>query len=414
MQYSDGVKKLVEVIQDLSSVHSLEQVMFLVRKAARAIANSDGATFVLRDGEFCFYADEDAIGPLWKGQRFPIQTCISGWAMLNKKAVVIEDIYQDSRIPIDAYAPTFVKSLAMTPIRKEAPIGAIGAYWKEKHIPTDEQLELLQALANSTSIALENLNLYQTLEGRIEELKMANKAKDEFLMTVSHELRTPLNAILGWTEILLDGPLDEEARMGLETIERNARHQSQIVAVLLDSSRIMSGKLQIKSRELELVQLVRNEIALLQPEAEAKNLKIEVHSSIEKAFILGDEERLKQVTFHLLNNAIKFSNKGGKILVDISSQGPAVQVRVRDEGEGIDPEFLPSIFEAFRQADSSSTRKYGGLGLGLSISRHLIEAHKGKIAVYSEGPGKGTTALFTIPLYKYAKVGIKNAEPLGK
>ncbi|WP_374074504.1 ATP-binding protein [Bdellovibrio bacteriovorus] len=408
------MKRLVEVIQDLSSARTLEQVMLLVRKAARDIAQADGATFVLRDGDFCFYADEDAISPLWKGQRFPMSACISGWSMLHKQAVVIEDIYKDPRIPIDAYAPTFVKSLAMTPIRKEAPIGAIGTYWKDLHVPTEEQLELLQALANSTSVALENLNLYQTLESRIEELKLANKTKDEFLTTVSHELRTPLNAILGWAEILLENPLEDEEKLGLETIERNARHQSKIVADLLDSSQILSGKLQVNKKEVDIVEIARETVNTVLLEAEKKNVEIEFKSLLENATVFGDPERLKQILRNLLANAIKFSYAGGKVFIEIAPRGPAIQVSVRDQGEGIEPQFLPHIFETFRQADNSITRKYGGLGLGLAISRHLAEAHKGSISVQSAGKGQGATVIFSLPLYHYAGSEIKNAEPSGK
>jgi PAS domain S-box-containing protein len=162
----EQVFALVEAVQRLSLARELDEVQAIVRKAGRALAGADGATFVLRDDDHCFYADEDAIAPLWKGQRFPIETCISGWVMLNREAAVIEDIYVDSRIPHDAYRPTFVKSLAMVPIRTLDPIGAIGNYWAERHRPGDEELELLQALADSTAVALENIRVYRELEQR--------------------------------------------------------------------------------------------------------------------------------------------------------------------------------------------------------------------------------------------------------
>ena len=143
--------------------------MAIVRHTARELTGADGATFVLRDGEFCHYADEEAIAPLWKGQRFPLKTCISGWAMLNRQPVVIEDIYKDSRIPADAYRPTFVKSLAMVPIRAAEPIGAIGNYWATKRQPTAEEVELLQALANTTAVVMENVQVYKELEQRVKD-----------------------------------------------------------------------------------------------------------------------------------------------------------------------------------------------------------------------------------------------------
>jgi diguanylate cyclase (GGDEF)-like protein len=161
--------RLIRVVQELSMARDVDRVAEIVRRAARELTGADGATFVLRDGQQCFYRDEDAISPLWKGQRFPMSLCISGWAMLNRQATVIPDIYLDPRIPHEAYRPTFVKSLVMVPIRTLDPIGAIGNYWASPHTATAEQVELLQALADSTSIALENVQVYAELERRVKE-----------------------------------------------------------------------------------------------------------------------------------------------------------------------------------------------------------------------------------------------------
>jgi len=158
---------LLETIQQLSLVRSITDVQSIVAKAARRLTGCDGATFVLRDGNKCFYADEDSISPLWKGQRFPLETCISGWSMLNHAPAVIPDIYSDPRIPHDAYRPTFVKSLVMVPIRTLDPVGAIGNYWSSPHNPTSEEVHLLQTLADSASIVMENINVYNELENRV-------------------------------------------------------------------------------------------------------------------------------------------------------------------------------------------------------------------------------------------------------
>jgi putative two-component system response regulator len=166
------MRDLVGVIQDLSLARSVPEIQAIVRAAARRLTGADGATFVLRDGTLCYYADEDAISPLWKGQRFELSRCISGWAMLNRRPAVIEDIYADSRIPHDAYRRTFVKSLAMVPIRTREPIGAIGNYWARRHAPTAHEVELLQALADSTAVAMENVRAYEELErARLETLQ---------------------------------------------------------------------------------------------------------------------------------------------------------------------------------------------------------------------------------------------------
>lgn len=171
--------RLIGIIQELSLARQLDDVAEIVRGAARELAGADGATFVLRDGDQCYYKDEDAISPLWKGKRFPIQSCISGWAMLNRQPTVIEDIYLDDRIPHAAYRPTFVKSLVMVPIRTREPIGAIGTYWARHHHATPQQVQMLQALADSTSVALENVQMYAEMEERVrrrtEELANANQ-----------------------------------------------------------------------------------------------------------------------------------------------------------------------------------------------------------------------------------------------
>lgn len=161
--------RLLGVVQALSQARDLATIQEIVRHAARELTSCDGATFVLRDGDCCYYADEDAIAPLWKGKRFPLTSCISGWSMLNRQSAVIPDIYADARIPHEAYSPTFVRSLVMVPIRTSEPIGAIGNYWASNRSPTEEEVELLKALADSTSIAMVNVQLYQNLENRVLE-----------------------------------------------------------------------------------------------------------------------------------------------------------------------------------------------------------------------------------------------------
>jgi GAF domain-containing protein len=164
----DTFTRLVTAVQELSLARRLEEVTTIVRRTARALAASDGASFVLRDGELCYYVDEDAIAPLWKGQRFPMSSCISGWVMLNRQPVIIPDIYVDARIPHDAYRPTFVHSLAVVPIRTLAPIGAIGVYWSTRYTASEDELQLLAALADSTAVALENIQMHMALTRQID------------------------------------------------------------------------------------------------------------------------------------------------------------------------------------------------------------------------------------------------------
>ena len=187
MRYVTGMERLVQAVQELSLAHDLADIQRIVRHAAREITMCDGATFVLRDGEHCYYADEDAIEPLWKGRRFPLEACISGWSMLNREAAVIPDIYADSRIPHEAYRPTFVKSLVMVPIRQLDPIGSIGNYWAHHRKPTVREVELLQALADSTSVAIAHVKILSELEQRVTErtaeLSEANLRNEQLSIT---------------------------------------------------------------------------------------------------------------------------------------------------------------------------------------------------------------------------------------
>ncbi|MEM6106632.1 sensor domain-containing diguanylate cyclase [Mycobacterium sp. 050272] len=184
-EYLERMERLLQAVQDLSLARSQADIQRLVSSSARELTGCDGATLVLRDNGKCFYAEENAIGPLWKGLRFPMTSCISGWAMLNRDAAIIPDIYSDSRIPHDLYRPTFVKSLVMVPIRRRDPIGAIGNYWAEEHQPTEQEVRLLQALADSISIAMENIQVYSELEQRVRDRTAALEQANEEIRQLS-------------------------------------------------------------------------------------------------------------------------------------------------------------------------------------------------------------------------------------
>lgn len=397
MDYEVETTALVRAVLSLSAARTLDDIAKCVRSAARKIGQSDGATFVLRENGFCFYLDEDAIGPLWKGQRFPMSACISGWAMIHKKAVIIEDIYQDQRVPVDAYRPTFVKSMAMIPIRKASPIGAIGIYWKDHFRPSEKQLELLQALADTTSVALENVNLYSHLQERIQELKEVNRAKNEFLAALSHEMRTPLNSILGWSEILEEEFQEfPELQDGVNAIRRNALLQSHVIEELLDVSQLVSGKMEFQSAHICINKAVDKAILDCQKEAFNKGIHIHLKNSRD-LFVHGDFNRVVQIIKELIKNAIKFSPHDGEIIVEISKAGPNVVVQVTDKGVGIEDQLISKVFDIFWQQDGSNTRKYGGLGLGLAIVQRLAKAHHGSIKAHSLGADQGSTFTFLIP-----------------
>jgi signal transduction histidine kinase/CheY-like chemotaxis protein len=232
-----------------------------------------------------------------------------------------------------------------------------------------------------------------------EELREANRLKDEFLATVSHELRTPLTAILGWAHLLRAGQLDEKsAPNALETIERNARAQSPLIDDLLDVSRIITGNLRLDVRQIEPGSFIEPAIEALRPAAEAKDVRIQKVMDTGVVSVAGDPARLQQVVWNLLSNAIKFTPKGGKVQVRLERINSHIEIAVSDTGIGIKPEFLPHVFERFRQADQKTTRQQGGLGLGLAIVRHLVELHGGTVEADSTGEGQGTTFVVKLPI----------------
>lgn len=258
----------------------------------------------------------------------------------------------------------------------------------EGNFSSDDEAVILQ-LAQMASIAIENAMLTQERE--------ANRIKDEFLSTLSHELRTPLNAILGWTQLLKMEKLDDEVSHGLDVIDRNARAQTRLIEDLLDVSRINTGKLRLNLKTLNPETVIKSAIDVIQPSAEAKKIQIEFDQN-SAAEILGDADRLQQVVWNLLSNAVKFTPVGGKILVSLECVDRQIRIRVSDTGQGIDPAFLPYVFDRFRQGDSTSTRSHGGLGIGLTIVRRIAELHGGSVVAESDGKNRGASFTVLLPV----------------
>ena len=241
------------------------------------------------------------------------------------------------------------------------------------------------------------------------EAEAANRMKDEFLATLSHELRTPLNAMLGWTTLLRTRKFNEATTArALETIDRNTKSLQQLIEDVLDVSRIITGKLRLNICPVEIVPIIEAAIETVLPAAEAKNIQIDLGLDASVGAILGDANRLQQVFWNLLSNAVKFTPKGGRVEVRLDRINSRIQVCVSDTGQGIAPNFLPYVFDRFRQADSSSTRSHGGLGLGLAIVRHLVELHGGTVRAESQGEGKGATFIVDLPI---RAVRIQASEP---
>jgi PAS domain S-box-containing protein len=255
-----------------------------------------------------------------------------------------------------------------------------------------DDLPIIEELARRAAIAIDNARLFSDAEA-------ANRAKDEFLTTLSHELRTPLTSIVGWASMLHMGKIDEETtRLAIETILRSAKSQAELIDDLLDLSRVVSGKLDLQITSVDLVQVAEEVVVAARPAAEAKQIALRFTSSRAVVLVRGDERRLRQVIWNLASNAVKFTDRGGTIDVRVSVRDRVARLDVSDTGRGIEPAFLPHVWERFRQADSSSSRQFGGLGLGLAVARHLVELHGGNVRASSDGLGKGSTFSIELPL----------------
>ncbi len=273
---------------------------------------------------------------------------------------------------------------------------------------------IVEALAAQASVAMENAQLLEAtkkerakaevaaLENELllAQAQEANRLKDDFLAVVSHELRTPLNAITGWSSLLLSGKMESETarRSAIETINRNARAQAQIIEDILDVSRIISGKLRLDVRLINPASIIETAVESARPAADAKDIRLQTLLDPHAAPVSGDPDRLQQVCWNLISNAVKFTPKGGRIQVRLERVNSHVEISVSDTGQGIAEDFLPHVFEHFRQKDSSTSRTSGGLGLGLSIARRIVEMHGGSVSVASPGEGKGSTFVVTLPI----------------
>lgn len=286
-------------------------------------------------------------------------------------------------------------TLIERPVRVMTLISAIKSALRARR----RQYDIRDHIEEENRIASELERLFNLERASRAEAEAANRLKDDFLANVSHELRTPLNAMLGWTSLLRSDNLDAAATAhALEVIERNARSQAQIIEDLLDVSRIITGKLTLDVRKFEVSSLADSVIESVQPAAQAKEITIERNYSTDVNSITGDPTRLQQVLWNLLSNSIKFTGRGGKVSISINSRAADLIISVSDTGKGIAREFLPFVFDRFRQADGTTTRSFGGLGLGLSIVQHLVELHGGTVRADSDGEGKGATFTITLPL----------------
>ena len=414
----------------LASTRDLRSLLQVATDAASGIAGARFAAFFYhgKEGEgpkFSLYTVSGGSANEFQSFGEPHATALFGASFRGAGLVRSTDIGSDGRDgPIP---PQFgmlsgepvVKSYLSVPVTAASgeAIGTMFFGHPEPGVFTERTERIVRGIAAQAAVALDNTRLYEAAQQAAEERKVlleserearaeaerSSQMKDEFLATLSHELRTPLSAILGWAQVLRRGGKDEADRQrGLQTIERNARAQAQLIEDLLDMSRITSGKVLLDIQNLAPAGFLDAAIETVRPAADAKNIRLEKHYDADPGMIAGDPARLQQVVWNLLSNAIKFTPRDGQVVVELARRGDSVLITVRDSGAGIKPEFITHVFERFRQADASMTRRHGGLGLGLAIVKHLIEQHGGTVRAESAGEGMGSSFSIELPLSKAA------------
>ena len=381
----ERITRLIEVASAFSKTMTPEQVADVVTtKGLPALGARGGALLRLDDeaGDYVLHACADgeprSVVHLPLAADVPIAVCAR-----TGRALSVE--------PESLCLPLLIRGHA---------IGAIALEFGPGGPPGQEALAFLEATVEQCSQALERARLYALERIRREELEHSNRMKDDFLGIVSHELRTPLSAILGWARMLRRGMLTSpQAReRALDAIERNASLQARLVDDLLDVSRIVSGKLAFDMTPVDLAAIIEAAIDSVRPSLLSKGLEIGTTLASERVTVLGDARRLQQVVWNLLTNAIKFTPPGGRIEIVLARSERMAIVSVCDTGIGIPADVLPRIFERFKQADGTATRLYGGLGLGLSIVRHVVESHGGRAAARSDGEGRGAEMVVELPI----------------
>src|SRR5438477_1296529 len=422
---------LIDLGHELAAEHNPEQVLAKFCRSSRGIVGAEEAAVCVLDAgatstRHFFHCTEQTETVSLSAVPAIVQRALD-LVIVERRALRLSEA--DESMLGDEIEYDSMQSFLGAPILSAG--GVSGWFYLLNKTDADDFSEaderLAATLTTQVSVAYENARLYAETESHAAELRsemavrkqaeeeraqllvreqaaraeaeLANRTKDEFLATLSHELRTPLSAILGWSHILKNNKLGKaDLARGLETIERNARVQSQLIDDLLDVSRIISGKIRIEPRAVDLAVVIEAAIDSVRPTFDAKEIQFETDVEARDCKVLGDANRLQQIFWNLFSNAVKFTPERGKVKVQVREQDFGVKVTVIDTGVGITPEFLPYIFDRFSQADGSTTRVHGGLGLGLAIVRHLVELHHGRVEVTSEGTGRGSTFTISLPV----------------
>jgi K+-sensing histidine kinase KdpD/CheY-like chemotaxis protein len=377
----------------------------IVRQGKVVVGAAAGSVALLVDGGARFetlYREETGLQKAEPPRVFAASKGLCSTAAVETERPVFVGSFEEwqNRYPQSASAAAdggYVSSAALPLVADGSVFGVLSFHFTVPVNFDDEYKALLTSVAQHCAQALDRARLYESTERARAEAEAANRSKDDFLSTISHELRTPLNAMLGWAAMLRSGTLDgSRTQRAIEAIFNNATRQGRLIEELLDVSRIVAGRASFDPQHMNLGENIRGAVETMMPLAASKGVELRFETP-PGLHVVADPRRLEQVFLNLLSNAVKFTPRGGRISVDLTTSGESAEVRVTDTGAGIDPSFLPHVFERFRQGDSAPTRAAGGLGLGLFISRQLIEAQGGTIRAESDGPGRGATLILTLP-----------------
>lgn len=385
-----GYERLLRVVNELSFARDLPAIMAIVRRTARELTGADGATFILREDDLCHYADEDAIGPLWKGRRFPMHACLSGWVMNHRQPAIVEDIFTDARIPLASYEPTFVRSVIMVPIRSMEPLGAIGNYWSAKRTPKPWEVRLLQALADTTAVAMENVRTHAELEQRVRH---RTEELEAYSYAVSHDLRAPLRHIRACSAILAEEhaeEMNEGMRYNVIRILGATARMGEMIDGLMQLH--ITSRTPLQRTRLDLAEIAR-EVARDCADAAAQPVQFLCPASLP---VEGDPALLRLALQNLLGNAWKFTGKTEAPRVELGAQEDATSETVyfvRDNGAGYDEEDASRLFGVFQRLHRAD--EFPGTGIGLATVQRIILKHGGRVWAHGKR-GEGATFFFTL------------------
>jgi signal transduction histidine kinase/CheY-like chemotaxis protein len=410
---------LAELARTINAAQDVGTVLQHVVDGARELCGCDLTSVALREPESRMVVMRNRAGNYHGPEsRLVIEPGqgAGGLVLESGQPFRTDDMANDPRITPDHASVIETEGLVATlivPIMVEGRVEGLLYVHRRSPRPFNDRTEIiLRRLAEYASIAIHNMQMLAHEHRMRAEAEDASRMKDEFLATLSHELRSPLQPLLTWAYLLRSPNLDPAtAERALDAIERSAKTLGQLIEDLLDVSRIVTGKLRLRTRPVRLPSVVRAATEAVEPAAVAKGVILEARIEPDPPAVLGDPDRLQQVLWNLVSNGIKFTPRGGRVTVSVAGRSAEVVITVADTGVGIKREFLPHVFERFRQAESSTSRTYGGLGLGLAIVRHLVELHGGTVSVQSDGEGRGATFSVRLPVARAA--GAPTARPAG-